>query len=75
MTLDGSTPAATAAVGQAILLTTLTTVISVSTLLFTGHAGLEGMAVVLLLGLPLCLLASITLLPALVTLLRLRPRR
>jgi predicted exporter len=72
---EHSTPAATAAVGQAILLTTLTTVISVSTLLFTGHAGLEGMAVVLLLGLPLCLLASITLLPALVTLLRLRPRR
>jgi hypothetical protein len=54
----------TSSVGGAILMTTVTTCASFSTLLFTDHAGLEGIAIVLILGLPLCLLASITLVPA-----------
>jgi hypothetical protein len=52
------------AVGRSIALTTATTCASVSTLLFTRHPGLESMAILLLVGLPLCLLASVTLLPA-----------
>jgi uncharacterized protein len=55
---------AAAAVGRPIVLTTLTTSASFCTLLLSDHAGLESMALVLLIGLPLCLLASITLLPA-----------
>lgn len=54
-----------AAVGRAILMTTATTSVSFATLLFADHPGLEGMALVMLLGLPLCLWGSVTLLPAL----------
>lgn len=54
-----------ASVGGAILMTTLTTCVSFATLLFTDHAGLEGIAWVVVLGLPLCLLASVSLMPAL----------
>jgi uncharacterized protein len=61
-------------VGRAIVMTTATTSVSFSTLLFTDHAGLEGMATVLLVGLPLCLWASITLIPALAVLLGVVPR-
>lgn len=60
--------AAAAGVGQAILLTTLTTVVSFGTLLFTDHPGMESLASVVIVGLPLCLLASVTLLPALAVL-------
>ncbi len=51
-------------VGRAIALTTLTTTASFSILLFTDHPGLETMAAVMLVGLPACLLASVTVLPA-----------
>lgn len=64
---DGPLPfgARVAATGRAIALTTGTTCASFATLLFTDHAGLEGMGLVVLVGLPLCLLASVTVLPAL----------
>ncbi len=51
-------------VGRAIALTTLTTTASFSVLLLTDHRGLETMAAVMLIGLPACLLASVTVLPA-----------
>ena len=51
-------------VGRAIAMTTLTTTASFSILLFTDHPGLETMAAVMLIGLPACLLASVTALPA-----------
>jgi predicted RND superfamily exporter protein len=57
-------------VGRSITMTTLTTCASVSTLLFTRHPGIESLAILLLVGLPLCLLASLTLLPACAVLLR-----
>jgi uncharacterized membrane protein YdfJ with MMPL/SSD domain len=60
---------ATCSVGRAIVMTTATTCTSFATLLFTDHAGLEGMAIVLMVGLPLCLWASVTLVPALAVLL------
>ena len=64
---------ATARVGQAIVMTTTTTCASFLLLfLFSGHVGLEGMSRVLLIGLPVCLLGSITLVPALMALGRAR---
>lgn len=51
-------------VGRAIAMTTLTTAASFSILLFTDHPGLETMAAVMLIGLPACLLTSVTVLPA-----------
>ncbi len=54
----------TLSVGRAIAMTTLTTTASFSVLLFTDHLGLETMAAVMLIGLPACLLASVTVLPA-----------
>ena len=51
-------------VGRAIAMTTLTTTASFLILLFTDHPGLETMAAVMLIGLPACLLASVTVLPA-----------
>ncbi len=57
--------AAAAAVGRAITMTTATTCSSFFVLLFADHPGLESMAWVMLIGLPLCLLTSITVLPAL----------
>lgn len=60
-----TTADACGAVGRAILMTTLTTCASFAVMLFTDHAGLESMALVLLIGLPLCLLATVTLVPAL----------
>ncbi len=59
---------AASSVGRAIVLTTLTTCSSYSVLLFTDHVGMESMALVLLIGLPMCLLASVALLPALAVL-------
>ena len=55
-------------VGRAIFMTTLTTCASFAVLLFTDHVGMESMALVLILGLPVCLFASISLIPATVTL-------
>ncbi len=51
-------------VGRAIFLTTATTCVSFITLLFTNHAGLEGIAWFMLVGIPVCFIASITVLPA-----------
>jgi predicted RND superfamily exporter protein len=59
---------AAASVGQAITMTTLTTCASFSVLMFADHAGMEGMAKVMLIGLPVCLLASVSLVPALAVL-------
>ena len=42
----------------------------VATLLFSRHPGIESVAILLLVGLPLCLLASVTVLPAFAVLLR-----
>ena len=51
-------------VGPAIAMTTATTCASVATLLLSRHPGIESLAVLLLVGLPACLLASLTALPA-----------
>jgi hypothetical protein len=59
-------------VGAAIAMTTLTTCASVATLLFSRHPGIESVAILLLVGLPLCMLASVTVLPALAMVLRVR---
>ncbi|HUP25551.1 MAG TPA: MMPL family transporter [Thermoanaerobaculia bacterium] len=56
---------AAAAVGRAIVMTTLTTCASFAVLLLTDHPGLESMAWVMLVGMPICLLASVVTLPAL----------
>ncbi|REJ76784.1 MAG: hypothetical protein DWQ36_24635 [Acidobacteria bacterium] len=58
-----------AAVGRAVLMTTLTTCSSFAVLLWTDHPGLETMSLVMLVGLPICWLSSITTLPALAVLL------
>jgi preprotein translocase subunit SecF len=54
-------------------MTTATTCASVFTLLFSSHPGIESIAILLLVGLPLCLLASVVVVPALATLLGIRP--
>jgi len=65
----GGDPAeAAASVGQAIVMTTLTTCTSFAVMLGADHPGLEGMALVMLIGLPACLLASVSLVPALAVL-------
>jgi predicted RND superfamily exporter protein len=51
-------------VGRAIFLTTATTVISFIGLLMTNHAGMESIAYFMLMGVPLCFVASVTVLPA-----------
>ncbi len=56
---------ATAAVGRAIVMTTATTCSSFGVLMFSDHPGIESMALVMLIGLPVCLVASVTALPAL----------
>jgi len=71
---DEALPAdvATCSVGRAIVMTTLTTCASFSVMLFANHPGMESMALCLVMGLPLCLLASVTLIPAGAVLLGLR---
>jgi len=66
---------AAASVGKAIMMTTVTTSISFATLMFTDHAGMEGMALVILIGLPISLLASVTTLPALARVLGIEARK
>jgi predicted RND superfamily exporter protein len=66
-----------ASVGRSIMMTTTTTCASVAALLFSRHPGIESIAILLLVGLPLCLLASVAVLPAFASLLRvaaLQPR-
>ncbi len=67
---SGPPERAAAAVGQAIVLTTMTTCASFSVLLFSNHPGLESMALVCAIGLPACLLASVMVIPACATLIR-----
>lgn len=59
-------------VARSIGLTTATTCASVGLLLFTKHPGIESVAILLLVGLPLALLATVTLLPAAATFVRAR---
>lgn len=61
---------ATTSVGRAIALTTATTCASFGTLVFSGHPGMLSMAWVMLVALPLCLLASISTLTAIASLMR-----
>lgn len=63
---------AAVSVGRAIVVTTLTTCAGFGALLLSNNPSLESMALVVLIGLPICLLASVTLVPALAVLLRLR---
>lgn len=51
-------------VGRPIFLTTSTTCVSFAALLFTNHSGLESIAHFMLVGIPLCFLTSVTMLPA-----------
>ena len=53
-------------------MTTVTTCSTFFVLLFANHPGMESMALVMLVGLPLCLLGSICLIPALAVVLGLR---
>ncbi len=62
---NGPIADAAAAVGRAIAMTTATTCSSFGVLMLTNHPGLESMALVMLIGLPICLVASVTTLPAL----------
>jgi predicted RND superfamily exporter protein len=56
-------------VGRPIFLTTSTTCVSFAALLFTEHSGLESIAHFMLVGIPLCWLTSVTMLPAAVKIL------
>ena len=69
---DLTAAAGAVSVGRAIVITTATTCASFAALALSNNPSLESMALVILIGLPLCLLASITLVPALAVLLRLR---
>lgn len=51
-------------VGRAIFLTTATTTLSFVSLLLSNHAGMESIAWFMLLGVPACFVASVTVLPA-----------
>ena len=51
-------------VGRAIFLTTATTSVSFIGLLLTDHAGMESIAYFMLMGVPFCFVASVTVLPA-----------
>lgn len=55
---------AVGSVARSIVLTAATTCASVGLLLFTRHPGIESVAILLLVGLPLALAATVTLLPA-----------
>ena len=54
-------------VGRAITMTTITTCSSFAVTLFANHTGLESMGKIMLLGLPICLLTSVMIIPALAT--------
>ncbi len=59
---------AAVSVGRAITMTTATTSTSTLAFLISDHPGLESLSLVLVVGLPLCLLASVALVPALAVL-------
>ena len=50
--------------GRAIFLTTVTTMVSFGVLLFTNHSGLIGMGMLVGIGVTLCFVFSVTILPA-----------
>jgi predicted RND superfamily exporter protein len=58
---------AAVSVGRAITMTTATTSTSTLAFLISDHPGMESLALVLIIGLPLCLVASVMLVPALAT--------
>lgn len=58
---------AAVSVGRAITMTTITTCSSFAVTLFANHPGLESMGKVMLFGLPICLLTSVMIIPALAT--------
>jgi len=60
-------------VGRAITMTTITTCSSFAVTLFANHTGLESMGKIMLLGLPICLITSVMIIPALATLWRENP--
>ena len=68
--MGGPPDKAAVSVGRAITMTTLTTIASVTAFLFSDHRGLESLALVLIIGLPLCLAATLLLVPALTLLTR-----
>ncbi|WP_372365285.1 RND family transporter [Candidatus Uabimicrobium sp. HlEnr_7] len=49
--------------GRAILLTTITTLVSFGALLFTNHSGLIGLGILVGIGVSLCFVFSVTILP------------
>ncbi|MDG2049673.1 MAG: MMPL family transporter [Myxococcota bacterium] len=55
-------------VARSVAMTTWTTCASVALLLWTDHPGIESIAILLGVGLPMALLATVTLIPALATL-------
>jgi len=63
---------AAVSVGRAVVMTTATTSAGFAGLLLSNNPSLEAMALVILLGLPICLIASISLVPALAVLLGVR---
>jgi len=63
---------ATVSVGRAIVMTTATTCTTFAAMALSNNPSLESMALTVLIGLPLCLLSSVALVPALAVLLRLR---
>lgn len=63
---------AVASVSRSIALTTATTCGSVALLLFTRHPGIESVAILLLIGLPMALLATVALMPAAAGMVRLQ---
>jgi len=65
----GSLPRVVQRTGKAIFLTTATTCLAFSSLLFADHPGMRAMAQTPVLGLILCFLAAILFLPALIRLL------
>jgi predicted RND superfamily exporter protein len=64
--IDNSVDESASAVGRAMLMNTLTTCVGFAALMFTDHAGMESMGLVMLIGLPVCLWASLTTVPALI---------
>ncbi len=59
-------------VGRGIFLTTSTTSVSFLGLLLTNHAGMESIAYFMLMGVPMCFITSVTMIPAAVKLLERR---
>ncbi len=59
-------------VGRPIVITTATTCAGFGAMALSNNPSLESTAFVVLIGLPICLLASVTLVPAMAVLLRLR---